>query len=306
MRVTVIGTGGVGGYFGARLAQGGCDVGFVARGLQLAALREHGLRIESDLGHLHLPAVRAADSPAALGPADVILICVKLWDTESAARAAAPVVSPQTMVISLQNGVSKEDTLREVLGDRAVAGGLCYIGSKILSPGVIRHTGALQKIVFGELDGHQSSRAGTFLAACRSGGIDAEISSDIRRAIWEKCVFLTAVSAATTAMRSPIGPIRSNPQTRAFLLELMREVAAVGRALGIALDESLAESKLAFCDGLPAEMTSSMHNDLQQGRRLEVPWLSGKIAELGQSVGVPTPLNRAVSDILALSAMGKA
>jgi 2-dehydropantoate 2-reductase len=306
MRVTVIGTGGVGGYFGARLAQGGCDVGFVARGLQLAALREHGLRIESDLGHLHLPAVRAADSPAALGPADVILICVKLWDTETAARAAAPVVSPQTMVISLQNGVSKEDTLREVLGDRAVAGGLCYIGSKILSPGVIRHTGALQKIVFGELDGCPSSRTETFLAACRSGGIDAEISSDIRRAIWEKCVFLTAVSAATTAMRSPIGPIRSNPQTRAFLLELMREVAAVGRALGIALDEGLAESKLAFCDGLPAEMTSSMHNDLQQGRRLEVPWLSGKIAELGQSVGVPTPLNRAVSDILALSAMGKA
>jgi 2-dehydropantoate 2-reductase len=295
----------VGGYFGGRLAQGGCDVGFVARGGQLRALRENGLRIESQLGELHIPRVRAGDDPAALGPADVVLICVKLWDTESAARAAAPIVTPETMVISLQNGISKEDTLRQVLGEPPVAGGLCYIGSKILRPGVIQHTGTIQKMIFGELDGGKSARTEAFLAACLRGGIDAEISPDIRRAIWEKCVFITGVSAVTTATRSPIGAIRSNSQTRAFLLDLMREVVAVGRALGINLPEDLAENKVAFCDSLPAEMTSSMHHDLQQGRRLEVPWLSGRIVELGKSVGAPTPLNRAVSDILALSAAGK-
>jgi len=291
----------VGGYFGARLAQGGCDVGFVARGDQLRALRENGLRVESQLGDIHIPHVRAGDDPAALGPADVVLICVKLWDTESAARAAAPVLTPESMVISLQNGISKEDTLRQVLGDEAVVGGLCYIGSKILRPGVIQHTGTIQKIIFGELDGRPSARTEAFLAACVRGGIEAEISPDIRRAIWEKCVFITGVSAVTTAMRSPVGLIRSDPRTRAFLLDLMREVVAVGRALGINIDEDFAESRLPFCDRLPAEMTSSMHHDLQQGRRLEVPWLSGRIVELGKSVGVPTPLNRAVSDILALA-----
>ena len=291
----------MGGYFGARLAQGGCDVGFVARGDQLRALRENCLRVESQLGDIHIPHVRAGDDPAALGPADVVLICVKLWDTESAARAAAPVLTPESMVISLQNGISKEDTLRQVLGDEAVVGGLCYIGSKILRPGVIQHTGTIQKIIFGELDGRPSARTEAFLAACVRGGIEAEISPDIRRAIWEKCVFITGVSAVTTAMRSPVGLIRSDPRTRAFLLDLMREVVAVGRALGINIDEDFAESRLPFCDSLPAEMTSSMHHDLQQGRRLEVPWLSGRIVELGKSVGVPTPLNRAVSDILALA-----
>ena len=300
-----MGTGAVGGYFGARLAQGGCDVGFVARGDQLAALREHGLRVQSPLGDVHIPKVRASDDPVSLGAADVVLICVKLWDTEAAARSIAPVVGENTMVVSLQNGVGKEETLRQVLGAAPVAGGLCYIGSKIAGPGVIQHTGAIQKLIFGELDGRVSARAQAFLAACRNGKIDAEISPDITVAIWEKCVFITGMSAATTAMRSPIGPVRSNPRTRAFLLDCMREAVAVGRALGVNLPPDLAESKLAFCDGLPAEMTSSMHNDLQQGRRLEVPWLSGKIAELGASAGVPTPLNRAVSDILALSAMGK-
>lgn len=305
MKITVIGSGGVGGYFGARLAQGGCDVGFVARGDHLLALREHGLRVESPLGNLHLPQVRASEDPAALGPADVILISVKLWDTEPATRAAVPALKPETMVLSLQNGISKEDALRQALGDQPVVGGLCYISSKILSPGVIQQTGTVQKLVFGELDGRASARTEAFLAACRRGGIEAEISPDIQRAIWEKCVFITGVSAATTAMRTSIGPIRSNPHTRAFLLDLMREVVAVGRALGVHLEEGVAESKLAFADSLPAEMTSSMYVDLQQGRRLEVPWLSGKIAELGKSVGVATPLNRAVSDILALHAMGR-
>ncbi len=305
MRITVMGAGGVGGYFGARLAQGGCDVGFVARGAHLAALREHGLQVESQLGDILLAPVRASEDPAALGPADYVLICVKLWDTEAAARAVAPVVGPQTAVLSFQNGVQKDDTLRRAFGEKAVMGGICYIGTAIARPGVIRHTGTMQKLAFGEFDGSRSGRAVALLEACRRGGIDAEVSPDILRATWEKFVFIVGLSAATATMRTTIGPIRSNPRTRSFLLDVMREAVAVGRARGVQLAEDYAESRLAFCDGLPSEMTSSMHNDLERGSRLEVEWLSGSVAELGKAAGVPTPLNRVVSDILALHATGK-
>jgi 2-dehydropantoate 2-reductase len=304
MRVTVIGAGGVGGYFGARLLEGGCDVNFVARGAHLDALRARGLRVESKLGNIEFHQVCASDDPAHFGPADLVLICVKLWDTESAARLVRTVMGPDTAVISLQNGVQKEEMLRRVLGDRAVLGGVCYISSKIISPGVISHTGTMQRLLFGELDGSGTARTEAFLAACRRGGIKAEVSNDIRRMIWEKFVFIVGVSAATTTMRQTIGPVCSNAQTRAFLRDVMREVVVVGRAHGVKLDEDFAEDRLAFCEGLPAEMTSSMHSDLNQGRPLEVAWLSGSVVELGRMMGIPTPLNRAVSDILALQAQG--
>ena len=304
-RVTVIGVGGVGGYFGARLAQGGCDVGFVARGVQLAALREHGLRVEGDLGEINLPQVRVNEDPEALAPADVVLICVKLWDTESVARAVKPVVGLETAVISLQNGVRKEEVLGQLLGAQCVVGGVCYVAAKIQRPGVILQTGKMQRLVFGELDGAVSARTQNFLEVCRRCGIEAEISSDIRRAIWEKFVFVTGTSATTATMRTTIGPIRANARTRSFLLDVMREVVAVGRARGVSLDKDFAETRLTSCDGLPPEMTSSMHTDLEQGKPLEVEWLSGSVVDLGDAVGVPTPLNRAVRDILELRARGK-
>jgi 2-dehydropantoate 2-reductase len=305
MRITVMGTGGVGGYYGARLAQGGCDVNFVARGAHLAEMREHGLRVESNLGDVHLPEVRASEDPAAFGPTDVVLMCVKLWDTETAASAVQPVVGADTAVISLQNGVRKDEVLRRVLGERAIVGGVCYISSKILRPGVISQTGMIPQLVFGESDGSPSARTEAFLEACRRSNLKAEISTDIRRAIWEKFVFLVGVSATTTTMRNAIGPICANQRTRAFLLDLMREVVAVGRAHGVHFDEGFAEDRLAFCDRLPPEMTSSMHHDLEEGRRLEVEWLSGSVAELGQAAGIQTPLNRAVNDILTLHAQGQ-
>lgn len=305
LRITVIGVGGVGGYFGARLAQAGCDVGFVARGVQLTALRERGLRVEGDLGHIHLPQIRVSEDPEALGRADVVLICVKLWDTESAARAVKPIVNEETAVISLQNGAGKERVLSQVLGAHAVVGGVCYVAAKIRSPGVILQTGKMQSLIFGERDGAASARTERFLEACQRGGIDAEISPDIRRAIWEKFVFVVGTSATTTTMRSTIGPIRTNPRTRAFLLEIMREVAAVGRAHGVPLAEDFAETRLTFCDSLPSVMTSSMHTDLEQGKPLELEWLSGSVVELGEAVGLPTPRNRAVRDILELHARGK-
>jgi 2-dehydropantoate 2-reductase len=184
-------------------------------------------------------------------------------------------------------------------------GGVGYIATAIARPGVVKHTGTMQRLVFGEYDGRRSSRAEALLEACRRGGIDAELSGDIRRQIWEKFVFLVALSGTTTTMRVPIGPIRSNPRTRAFLLDLMREAVAVGRAHGVALPEDYAEKRLAFCDGLPEDMTSSMHHDLQRGNPLEVEWLSGGVVQLGAKVGVPTPANRAVWDILALHAAGR-
>ncbi|MBV8137112.1 MAG: 2-dehydropantoate 2-reductase [Deltaproteobacteria bacterium] len=305
MRIAVMGTGGIGGYFGARLAQGGSDVVFVARGAHLAALRERGLTVQSKLGHVSLPKVQATDDPSTLGSVDVALIGVKLWDTEAAAHAVSAIVGPTTAVLSLQNGVQKDDVLRHILGSETVLGGVCYIASTIVRPGVISHTGTLQKLVFGEYDGRRSARAEAFLEACRRGGIDTELSLDIRKAIWEKFVFLVGLSATTTTIRLPIGPIRTNPRTRRFLLDIMREVVAVGRAHGVALSAEYAEDRLVYCDGLPAEMVSSMYHDLERGNRLEVDWLSGGVVELGQAAGVPTPVNRAVSDILALHANGK-
>lgn len=305
LRITVIGAGGVGGYFGARLAQGGCDVGFVARGVQLAALREQGLRVEGDLGNIHVPTVRVSENPGMLGPTDVVLICVKLWDTEIVARAIKPIIGPNTAIISLQNGVRKEEVLSRILGVQAIVGGVSYVASKIIRPGVILQTGKMQRLVFGEFDGSATARTMGFREACQRCGIEAEISTDIRRSIWEKFVFVVGTSATTTTMRQTIGPICANPRTRAFLLAVMREVVAVGRAHGVPLDEDFAETRLAFCDGLSPAMTSSMHTDREQGKRLELEWLSGSVVELGEALGVPTPLNRAVRDILGLHAQGR-
>jgi 2-dehydropantoate 2-reductase len=263
------------------------------------------LRITSKLGDLHIEKPRVTDDPATLAAIDLVLVGVKLWDTESAARAIAPLVSGGAAVVSFQNGVQKDDVLRRVLGDAAIMGGVSYIAASIARPGVIAHIGTMQRLVFGEYDRHKSVRAEAFLDACRRAEIDAELSADIRKAIWEKFVFLVGLSGATATMRMPIGPIRAHPQTRAFLLDAMREVVAVGRALGVDLAADYAANRLAFCDGLPAEMTASMLGDLERGNRLEVPWLSGAVVELGKPTGVPTPVNRAISDILALHADGR-
>ncbi len=304
MRITVVGTGGVGGYFGARLAQVGYDVGFLARGQHLKAMRQHGLQVESELGDIHLGRVRASDDITALGPSDIVLLCVKLWDTATALRAIVPIMKPETAIISLQNGVEKEAMIREACGERAVIGGVCYIGSKIVSPGVIQHMGKIQRLIFGEFDGRPSARTQFFLEACQHSGIDAEISRNITLAIWEKFVFLVGASATTTTMEVGIGAIRAHPATRLFLLDLMKEAVAVGRAYGVPLPENYAEDRLAFCDGVPAAMTSSMATDLEHGKPLEVQWLSGAVVKLGKARNIPTPLNRAVNDILALRAGG--
>jgi 2-dehydropantoate 2-reductase len=304
MRIAIMGSGGLGGYFGARLVQGGgADVHFVARGKHLEAMRRDGLRIEGPQP-IQARSIHATDDPAEIGVADVVMLCVKLWDTEQAIEQIRPMVGPRTAVISFQNGVLKDQSLRDAFDAAQLMGGVGYVAATIEAPGVIRQTGPMQRLLFGEFDGSRSARGEALLAACLAGGINAELSTDIVRDIWEKYVFLVALSGTTTTMRKPIGPIRANPQTRAFFLDVMQEVVAVGRAHGVSLPEDYAQARLQFADALPADMSASMHHDLQRGNRLEVRWLSGGVVELGHAKGVPTPLNRAIADILALHAQG--
>jgi 2-dehydropantoate 2-reductase len=305
LRILIMGSGGVGGVFGARLAKGGADVVFVARGAHLDAMRTNGLRIEGGAEPIALPKVNATEDPSTAGRVDMILFAVKLWDTESAARSLLPCIGPGTGLISFQNGVQKDDMLRPIVGEAALLGGTSHVSAAITAPGVITQTGALQKLTFGEFDGKRSQRVEDFHRACLAGGIDAKIHPDIRLEIWQKFVFIVALSGATTAMRAPIGTIRNNPLTRQFLLDLMKEVVAVGRARGIKLAEDFAEQGMGFVDSLPAGMIASMSHDLQAGKPLELPWLSGGVVDLGAGVDVPTPMNRAMRDVLILHAKGR-
>jgi 2-dehydropantoate 2-reductase len=300
MRIAVMAAGALGGYFGARLAQGGHEVAFVARGRQLEALRAHGLRVDSPLGDVHLPDIAVTDKPAGIGPVDLVLFTVKLWDTVEAADAIKPLLGGNTAVVSLQNGVVKDDILRQALGAEHIIGGVCYIAATIAEPGVIRHSGTLAKLVFGEYDGSLSARVRQFRDACADGGIDAEVSDRIEQAIWEKFVFLVGVSGTTSLARSAIGPIRSHPRSRAFLHDVMEEVVQVARVQGVALPADYADDRLAFVDQLNPSATSSMSHDLERGNRLEVDWLSGDVVERGTRLGVATPCNRAISDILSI------
>ncbi|WP_028935831.1 ketopantoate reductase family protein [Pseudonocardia spinosispora] len=304
MRIAVMGTGGVGGYFGARLAQSGHDVSFIARGRHLEAIRTNELRVESASGDIHLPEVDATDDPASVGPVDLVLFGVKLWDTEASAELIKPMLGEQTGVVSFQNGVVKDDILRRVLGAEHVIGGVCYIAATIAGPGVIRHTGTLQKLVFGEYDGATSKRVQAFHDACADSGIDVEISNRIEQTIWEKFVFLVGLSGTTSTARVAIGPIRTDPRSREFLHDVMAEVVEVARAQGVPLPEDYADDRLIFTDGVPAAMTSSMHQDLERGNRLEVRWLSGDVVERGKALGVATPCNRAITDILSVHSEG--
>jgi len=304
MKIVIMGSGGVGGYFGGRLAAGGADVHFVARGAHLEAMRSQGLTIEGGPAPFHLPQVPVTNDPSSIDVADFVLIAVKLWDMAAAIEEVKPIVGPHTTVISFQNGVLKDRYLIDAFGVSRVMGGVGYVATTVDRPGVIRQTGRMQRLLFGELDGSTSERGQRLLEACLKGGIAAQLSTDIQREIWQKYVFLVGLSGTTTTMRKPIGPIRENVQTRAFLRDVMREVVVVARGHGIDLPSDYADHRLALADDQAYDMTSSMHHDLERGNRLEVPWLSGGVVELGEAAGVPTPLNRAIADILALHAAG--
>ena len=299
-----MGTGGVGGYFGARLAAKGVELTFIARGAHLQAVRASGLRLESPNGDVCIHPARATDTPADVGPVDYVLFTTKLWDTANAAKAIQPMIGADTAVISLQNGVSAGHVLGEILGRGHVMGGLALISSFIAAPGVIRHAGTMARVVFGEFDGTRTPRAQALLKAFQEAGVDADIADNIERAIWQKFIFLVGLSGVTAVTHQSIGPLREDADTRALLAQVMAETAAVARAKGIEIDPAFSDERLAFMDKLPADMTSSMAHDLVQGNRLELDWLSGAVARMGRELGVDTPANAFVYTALKLSAAG--
>ncbi len=291
MRIAVMATGGVGGYFGARLAQGGHDVAFVARGRHLAAMRERGLAVKSANGDMHVAKPKLVEDPAVLEQVDVVLFAVKLWDTESAAAAIRPLVAKGAVVVPFQNGVESIERVGAVVGPAGVMGGAAYIAATIAEPGVIAHTGTMARLRFGPVVTAQRGVAEALFAACRGAGIDAELSADIRRAIWEKFAFLAAFSGLTSVSRQPIGVLRGDPDSRVTLEAAIREVWTLARARDVGLADDFVAQQMRFADGLPAEMRSSMQNDLAAGNRLEAPWLCGAVARMAAAAGVAAPVN---------------
>ena len=306
MRMAVMAAGAVGGYFGARMAAAGHDVAFIARGAHRDAIRRDGLKIESALGDLHLKDVNVADDPKQVGPVDVALFAVKLWDTESAAAQARPLVGARTRVITLQNGVDSVERLAPILGDEATIGGATYVVTNIARPGVIRHTGTVARIRCGRLDG----RSDGVLAACvnemKSAGIDITLADHMLVDIWKKFVMLSGTSGITASTRQPLGVIRDDEDMRAFFFKLMDETMAVGRAAGVALPADYAAELERAVTGFPPNMKASMANDLDAGNRLELDWLAGKVVALGRKLGVAAPAQEAVYAILKPYRMGRA
>ena len=295
MRIAVVGAGGVGGGYGAALAQAGADVTFIARGAHLAAMKKDGLRIESVRGNTHLRPTQATEHPAEVGPVDYVLFCVKLWDVESAGAAIKPMVGPDTAVITLQNGVDAHERLIPILGAHAVMPGVANISATIAEPGLIRQTGTVMRMVFGEPDGSRSPRAVALAEMCRKAGIDGVLSEAILTDLWIKFVAVT---------RLPVGKLRDDADINAMFGAAYEEVAAVGRALGVTLPADIVERTFNFNRNAPPQLMASMAVDLLRGNRIELPWLSGKVVELGRKHNVPTPTHALMYAALKPYVMG--
>ena len=300
MKLLVMGAGGVGGYYGARFAEAGHEVIFVARGGHGRAIAENGLRVLSERGDVAIPDARVTDEPGAVGVCDGVLVCVKLRDLETAIRAIRPAVGPGTWVMSLQNGVEKERALVDALGRGPVIGGTTQIAAVIREPGVVQHNGRMANLIYGELDGARTERIAALGAAARAApGFDATLAEDVELEIWKKFSFLAPFAGITALHHSPIGPIRSDPGRRRGLEALVREAVAVGRAEGVDFGPDREGEVMGFIDGLPESMKSSMLHDLEAGKPLELDWLTGAICRLGDRHGIETPMSDRVHAALA-------
>ncbi len=297
MRIAVMGTGGVGGYFGGRLAASGQDVAFIARGAHLDALRSRGLTVQSPKGDCSLPSVRATEDPSEIGPVDVVLFTVKMYDVDDAAQAIRPLLGPDTVVVTLQNGVEAVDMVSRHVGRDRVAGGVAYVAAVITEPGVIKHT-ALDTLIFGKLDGSWSPRLESLTHACQAAGFQAVLSERIELDLWSKFSRLSVFSGMTAVTRSPIGVLRSDPELLAMLQAACEETIAVGRARGVPLPDVVMTEILGMVHALPPVAKASMLEDLERGKRLELPWLSGAVVRLGAEAGVATPIHRFIATVL--------
>jgi 2-dehydropantoate 2-reductase len=289
VKILVMGSGGVGGFFGAKLARAGEDVTFVARGAHLEAIRAHGLRIRSARDGEFVVQSRVTPDPVSAGLTELVLFCVKSFDTEAAAESIRPVVGPETAVLSLQNGVDNEEKIGRILGPGHVLGGAAYVFATIESPGVITHSIG-GRIAFGELDGADSPRSRRILEAFQRAAIPAECSPRIQRILWEKYLFITAQAGMTALARCPIGVIRSTPETWRMYRLILEELAAVAKAAGIDLPPQTVDEMVGTAEKLAPTATSSLYHDLVHGRRLELEALHGHAVRLGEELGIPTPV----------------
>ncbi len=289
MKIMIMGSGGIGAYYGGLLAKQGNDVTFIARGAHLRALRTKGLQVKSVHGDFVVFPAQATDRPAEVGLMELILFCVKTYDTEEAAKMIQPAVGPQTAVISLQNGVDASERIGKVVGMEHVLGGVTQISSAIEAPGTVKQVSQFRRIVFGELDGSVSARAQSIEEALKRTGITVEITREIHKALWAKLVFISAASGLGSLTRLPMGDYRSVPETRATIVSLMKEVEAVGRAHGVNLDTDVVEKSLAFMDAAAPHIKASMQLDVEAGRQTELEAMIGVIGRKGREVGIPTP-----------------
>ena len=293
MRILVVGAGGVGGYFGARLAGGGHAVAVLARGATLAALRRDGLRVRSALdGEITAP-VEAVDDARRLAPVDAVLLCVKSFDTRTAVESVRPAVAGGTPVVSLQNGVDNEEIVDEVLGPGHAMGGVAYVFATIEAPGVISHRFG-GRIAFGELDGARTARAERLREAFAAAGVPAELSTEIRRVLWDKYLFISAQAGMTALTRCPTGVLRRVPESWRMYRAIVEELAAVARAAGVDPGADAVERVMGAAAQLGADNYSSLHHDLVHGKRLELEALHGHALRLAEKLGVPTPMVAAV------------
>jgi 2-dehydropantoate 2-reductase len=297
LKLAVYGTGAVGGYYAARLAAAGADVQLIARGAHLEALRAQGLSIESPKGNLHV-SLPATDDPSEIGPCDYVLFSVKSFDTEAAAPRLSPLIGDDTAIVSFQNGVDNEDKIARATGGNHVLGGAAYIFSTIREPGVIAHTGGPARIVFGEMDGSRSERGLRLLDRCKEADIDAELSEDIERVLWDKFAFICAQAGMTAAVRLPIGEVRTVAESWDAFRHIAEEVCALAAAEGIKLPDDTADRHVSFAEGLEPGGYSSLYNDLVGGRRMELEALHGTIVRRARRHGIPVPVSEAIYAIL--------
>ncbi len=291
MHIVIFGTGGVGGYFGARLAQAGETVTFIARGAHLDAMQQNGLHIKSIKGNITINPIQATDDPFSVGKADFIFCTVKAWQVPEAAKAMRPMVGDDTVIVPLLNGVEATTQLAKVVGSERVMGGLCWILSTIERPGVIHHSGLEPQIIFGELDNRRSQRIERLYQICDYAKIQVEIPHDIVASLWEKFIYIAAISGMAAITRSPVGIIRTIPQTRQMIEHAIDEIIAVGWEKRVNLAEDVFARTLAFIDSMPPSSTLSMQRDIMQGRPSELEAQNGAVVRFGKEVNVTTSIN---------------
>ena len=291
MKVAVLGSGGIGGFLGGALARASNDVWFIARGKHLQALRGRGLIIESvSIGNFELK-VNATDKPADVGEVDLVLFCVKSYDTEPALKQMNPLIGKDTLALSFQNGVDNEDKIGGAIGEEHILAGVISVESYIAEPGKIVQSWGPARTAFGEMSGQITQRSRRILEAFRKAGLKVELSDRIKEILWEKFLFICASGGVCSVARSSIGQVLDFEATRELFAATMKEVEAVARAKGIDLSKNIVTNTLALSDAIRKEMKPSMLRDLEEGKRLEVDALNGTISRFGRQLSVSTPVN---------------